>query len=62
MSGVDTFRTWRDVRLESVMRSKADVIDHSEFMDSRPGLMQVCEASNESVFGARLVGERLRWF
>jgi hypothetical protein len=25
MSQIGTFRTWRDVRLESVMRSKADV-------------------------------------
>jgi hypothetical protein len=26
MSPVGTFRTWRDVRLESVMRTKADVL------------------------------------
>jgi hypothetical protein len=31
-SGIGTFRTWRDVRLESVMRTKAD----SKIMGSRP--------------------------
>ena len=28
-SGSGTFRTWRDVRLESVMRAKADVRQQS---------------------------------
>jgi hypothetical protein len=31
-SGCGTFRTWRDVRLESVMRAKA-VIDQALLMD-----------------------------
>jgi hypothetical protein len=33
-----TFRTCRDVRLESVMRGKADVTDLSEFVSSRAAL------------------------
>jgi hypothetical protein len=38
MSGSGTFRTWRDVRLESVMRFKADIGRPSEFMGSGPKL------------------------
>ena len=38
MSGCGTFRTSRDVRPESGMRTKADLADYSEFMmGSRPG-------------------------
>jgi len=36
MSGFGTFRTSRDVRLESGMRVKAEVANHSGFMGSRP--------------------------
>jgi hypothetical protein len=35
-SAVGTFRTWSDVRLESVVRIKADSADYYGFMDSRP--------------------------
>ncbi len=36
MSVHGTFRTWRDIRVESVMATKADVTDHSEFIGSCP--------------------------
>src|ERR1700726_3864510 len=36
MSFVGTFRTWRDVRLESVMRTRADVRQRLCFIGSRP--------------------------
>jgi hypothetical protein len=35
-SGNGTFRTWSDVRLESVVRTKADSADYYRFMGSRP--------------------------
>jgi len=35
---VGTFRTWRDVWLESGMRTKADVGHDSGFVDSRPSI------------------------
>jgi hypothetical protein len=35
-SAFGTFRTCRDVRLESVMRTKADSVDYYRFMGSRP--------------------------
>jgi hypothetical protein len=31
MSAVGTFRTWRDVRLESVNRRKADIVSVEKF-------------------------------
>jgi hypothetical protein len=31
-----TFRTWSDVRLESVVRTKADSADYYRFLGSRP--------------------------
>jgi len=36
------FRTSRDVRLESELRAKADIIDHAEFADPRPGPLTTC--------------------
>ena len=36
MSAIGTFRIWRDVRLESVMRTKADVRQCYWFYESRP--------------------------
>jgi hypothetical protein len=39
MSAVGTFRTWQDVRLESVMRSKAEV----EIISKQPGASVIPE-------------------
>ena len=36
MSPFGTFRTWSDVRLESVVRTEADSADYYRFMGSRP--------------------------
>jgi hypothetical protein len=41
MSLVGTFRTWSDVRLESVVRTKADSADYYRFMGSRPNIVGI---------------------
>jgi hypothetical protein len=48
-AAIGTFRTWRDVRLESVMRSKADVCRHLRIYEfTRPSQIRVLTITNRA--------------
>lgn len=61
MTASGTFRTWSDVRLESVVRTKADSPDYYRFMDSRRSQLDAARIEDYPVGGGSMPRPSANW-